>query len=45
MLCLPGSHALVGGRGGEGRATVAKVAARMQGVKFFSVPDSPGYDR
>ena len=43
VLGSRGGHALLGGHGGDGRATVAKVAAITLGQVFFHVPSSDSY--
>jgi hypothetical protein len=40
-----GAHIIIGGRGGEGRATIAQIAALLSDYTFFSVPNSPIYDK
>ena len=45
VLSTSGGHALLGGRGGEGRETFSRIAALLADFAFFSVPISPRYGR
>ena len=42
VITTPYGHAVFGGHGGDGRSTMAKVAALMTGHAFFEVPISRG---
>jgi hypothetical protein len=42
VMTTPYGHAVFGGRGGDGRSTMASVAALMTGHLFFAVPISRG---
>ena len=42
VITTPYGHAVFGGRGGDGRSTMARVAALMTGHLFFAVPISRG---
>ena len=45
ILNIPGGHAVLGGRGGDGRATISKMAAILAGIEFFSVPSGSQYNK
>ena len=45
VLNIPGGHAVLGGRGGDGRATISKMAAILAGIDFFSVPSGSQNDQ
>ncbi len=45
IISTPGGHAVIGGNGGEGRRSVARLAAFMTNHVFFSLPISKQYNR
>ena len=40
-----GSHLIIGGQGGEGRAMASRIAAKLSNFVFFPIPNSPTYTK
>ena len=45
IISTPGAHGVIGGYGGDGRSTMAKIASLMNDHVFFSLPISQDYGR